>query len=850
MLDDTSGFSRTRILLQRAGNGISAHAGAGEADVRPPPSSTGADATLERLIEAIAGRSELEIVTQHRIAARSGAYGAWPSVLHPRLLDALRDRDLVAPYRHQEIACNAALAGRDVVIATGTASGKSLCFQIPILDATLRDPSARALLLFPTKALARDQCESLRELVRALGPDAHVGVAPFDGDTPPDERRAARARAAVIATNPDMLHRSMLPMHEGWARLFAGLRYVVLDELHTYRGVFGSHVGNVLRRLWRICAHYGSRPQVIAASATIANPKELACALIGRADVECVDEDTSPAGPRTLMVLNPKVVDETTGVRRDYLKVTRVVANEVRRSGVQSLVFCRTRKAVELLTRYLREDEQQSGGPLPGTSADDAIRGYRGGYLPERRREVESALRSGQARLVATTNALELGIDVGGVDVVVLSGYPGSRAATMQRIGRAGRRGHASLGVIVLSSMPTDQFIATDPAFLLDRPTEHAAVDPDNPEIWLPHLRCAAQELPLVATEHWGALGPDDTTVGADYLVERGVLLRQDGVPPTYIARGADSAADRVDLRGPMEENFAVIDDHPQGGGEVLAEVAFADAPLYLHPGAIYPIEGRTYEVRVLDWDGRKARVRSVQADYYTEAVPKLRVRIVDPDGDDETRIDDRAGLGEAHVVRTVPGFKKIRFRTHDNIGFGPVALPDLELHTRAAFWPLPNETCALDPTVRASAALAAAHAIHHCAAMLLMCDVADLGHAITAGHPAGFGTVASGMSGPGVLAQLAAAARPYLVLFDWTPGGAGLSSTAFTLGAALFEHAATVVSRCRCASGCPTCMGPSVGDRRGPGAIDRATVARVLEAMRLAATSGGSAGQSGGPRA
>jgi DEAD/DEAH box helicase domain-containing protein len=831
MLDESSGFSRARILLQRAGNGTSAHAGAGEADVPSP----NVDAALERLIDALRGRDEVEIVAEHRAAARSGSYGAWPDRLDHRLLAALRARDLAAPYRHQEIALDAALAGRDVVVATGTASGKSLCFQIPILHAVLTEPDARALLLFPTKALARDQCESLRQVVRSLGPGTSIGVAPFDGDTPPDERRAARARAAVVATNPDMLHRSMLPMHEGWARFFAGLRYVVLDELHTYRGVFGSHVGNVLRRLWRVCEHYGSRPQVIAASATIANPAELARAIIGRPSVVCVDEDASPTGPRTVMVLNPKVVDATTGVRRDYLKVTRVVANEVRRAGVQTLVFCRTRKAVELLTRYLRDDERSDGGPLPRGQAQDAIRGYRGGYLPERRREVETALRSGQARLVATTNALELGIDIGGVDVVVLSGYPGSRAATLQRIGRAGRRNRASLGVVVLSSMPTDQFIAADPAFLLGQPAEHAAVDPDNPEIWLPHLRCAVQELPLRATESWGEMTPDETVYAADYLVERGALLRQDTVPPLYLSRGAESAADQVDLRGPTEENFSVVDE----AGDVLAEVAFDDAPLYLHPGAIYPIEGRTFEVRALDWDGRKATVRSVDADYYTEAVPKLRVRILDPDEGVASRVaagelDDRGGLGEAHVIRNVPGFKKIRFRSHENIGFGPVALPDLELHTRAAYWPLPTSAVALEPTLRATAAIAAAHAIHHCAALLLMCDAADLGHAITAGHPASFGTLASGPGGAGVDAQLAAAARPYIVLFDWTPGGAGLATTAFALGPALFERAAAAVAGCRCEGGCPTCLGPGVAQRDRP--IDRRAVAEVLEAMRRAA--------------
>ena len=690
--------------------------------------------------------------------------------------------------------------GRDVVIATGTASGKSLCFQLPILDATLSDPDARALLIFPTKALARDQCTSLRALAAELPASGRAGVAPYDGDTPPDERRAARSRAAVVATNPDMLHKGVLPMHEGWGRFLAGLRYVVLDELHTYRGVFGAHVGNVLRRLWRVCAHYGSRPQVIACSATIANPAALAEALIGRANVVCVDEDASPAGERTILVLNPKVVDATTGVRRDYLKVTRVVASEIRRAGVQSLVFCRTRKAVELVTRYLRDDERKDAGPLPARPAEETIRGYRGGYLPERRREVERALRSGEARMVATTNALELGIDVGELDVVVCSGYPGSRAATLQRLGRAGRRGQGALGVVVLSSMPTDQFIAADPGFLFDRPCEHAACDPDNPEVWLPHLRCAAQELPIAEGEAWGLLPPDDLRAGADYLADRGVLLRD---PSGWVALGADSAADTVDLRGPIEESFAVVDD----AGDILAEVAYDDGPLYLHPGAIHAVEGRTFEVRQLDWDARKAFVREVRADYYTEAIPKLRVRMIDRDEEPE-----RAGVGEVHVVRTVPGFKKIRFGTHENIGFGPIALPDLELHTRAAFWPIP--AVALDGPARAAAVLSVGHAVHHCAAMLLMCDVADLGHAITAGDPSGQSGVGDGLAGPDAIAKLAAAAAPWLVLFDWMPGGAGLATTAFELGAALFEHAHAAVAGCRCLQGCPSCLGPGIGDR------------------------------------
>ncbi len=823
MLEDSSGFSRARILLQRAGNGTSAQAGAGEADV---PSST----DLEALVGALRARPELEVVAEHRIAARCGAFGHWSDRLDPRLLEALRRRDLHAPYLHQARALEAALDGRDVVIATGTASGKSLCFHVPIAHAALTDPTATALLLFPTKALARDQCASLRELAGELGPAARLGVATFDGDTPPDQRRAARTRARVVASNPDMLHQGVLPMHEGWGRFFAGLRFVVVDELHTYRGLFGSHVGNVLRRLWRVCALYGSAPQVIACSATIANPAELAAVLTGRPEPVCVTEDHAPVGPRTYLVVNPRIVDPVVGVRRDYLKVTRAVATEIRRAGVQSLVFCRTRKAVELLTRYLQDDERDDGGPLPGRASPTAtIRGYRGGYLPDRRRDVEAALRSGEARMIATTNALELGIDVGGVDVVVLSGYPGSRAATLQRLGRAGRRGRASLGVVVLSSLPIDQFVAADPGFVFGQSVERAVADPDNPEVLCGHLRCAAQERPLEPGERWGQLSPAELSGAIAALIAGGALVqRGDGADEVVLSASGAPAAETVDLRGPIADNFEVVDDT----GEILAEVAFEDGPLYLHPGAIHAIEGRTFEVRTLDWEGRKAYVRAVAADYYTEAVPKLRVRVIDPDAPALADRPPRAGVGEAHVVRSVPGFKKIRFDSHENIGFGPIQLPDLELHTRAAFWPVPGAAlAALPPPLRAAATLAAGHALHHTAAMLLMCDASDLGHAITPGHPASFGGV---FAGDRITADavLATTAQPYVVLFDRSPGGAGLSVTAAAMGAGLMLRAHTAVGGCRCARGCPTCMGEVAGDLDLAQTLDRRAVLGLLGAM------------------
>lgn len=797
------------------------------------------------------------------------------------------------------------------MLATATASGKSLCYQAPVLQAALADPASRALFLFPTKALARDQVEALRGLIDERSPlSGCVGAGTYDGDTPPDQRRAARARAHVIATNPDMLHRAVLPHHDRWASFLAGLRYVVIDELHTYRGVFGSHVANVLRRLWRVCAFHGSRPQVIACSATIANPAELAESLCAgrvgvdgeRASFEIIDESTAPVGPRTFVVLNPAVVDPLTGVRRDYLKCARAVLGRMRAANVTTLAFCRTRKAVELLTRYLREDEagvsesgrspldsrprapeQRSpagaGGPAGAVGpwarmqgrargepveerssfrreseprgpvdlgavdrAQRSIRGYRGGYLPEHRREIEAALRRGEAKLVASTNALELGMDIGGLDAVVLAGYPGTRAATWQRAGRAGRRQEPALTILVLSSRPLDQFVAAAPEFLFGEPPEHARIDALNPEILVPHLRCAAYELPFgldprigLGPGHedaspswwssWGGLSRDELFGALDYLAERGALLREEH---RYYAIGSAFPADSVDLRGSIEENFTVVEELPGRAehGRILAEVDFEDGPLYLHPGAIYPLEGKTYEVRRLDWDQRKAYVREASVSYYTEAVSKLRVRMLEATPQLESPV--ASGTGYAHVVRAVPGFKKLRFRTHENVGFGPVNLPDLELHTVAAYWSFPDRLLAQlgDPYRRSNAALAAAHAIHHVAAMILMCEVGDLRHAIAAGAPGPEGVAAFapvGMGRPSAEASLLAGGRPTIYLYDDLPGGAGLATRVHALGRPFFERTLAVVRGCGCTHGCPTCIGTEVA--LAPGGLHAAQI-------------------------
>jgi DEAD/DEAH box helicase domain-containing protein len=921
MLEHLSGFPRARTLLPETPDppSESVSAGAGKPDLSfsdPRSSSRESDVDssrvreqpsnrpdLEHVIDTITRLDEVEVAGIRRFPARVGRRAAWPEWIDARVRDCFARRGIERPWAHQVDALDRLAEGRDVVLATATASGKSLCYQAPILQAVLDDPSSRALFLFPTKALARDQVEALRHLTGdAARPEdaasvgtsryegAWVGAGVYDGDTPPDQRRAARVRAHVIATNPDMLHRAVLPHHDRWSAFLAGLRYVVVDELHSYRGVFGSHVANVLRRLWRACAFHGSRPQVIACSATIANPRELAEHLTAREGFGVIDESTAPIGPRTFVVLNPAVVDPLTGVRRDHLKVARAVLHELRAAEVTTLAFCRTRKAVELLTRYLREDEAgvreanrsplatpssrtpitrgpwvragdprtrdeprtiEPRGPVDADAAaraERSIRGYRGGYLPEHRREIEAAMRSGEAKIVTSTNALELGMDIGGLDAVVLAGYPGTRAATWQRAGRAGRRRDPSLTLMVLSSKPLDQFVAADPEFLFAEPPEHARIDPCNPEILVPHLRCAAYELPFglgpaggeIADQpwwsSWGDLPRDDLAGALDYLAERGALLAEHDPDGTrrYYAIGSSFPADAVDLRGSIEENFSVVEERPGKAehGRILAEVDFEDGPLYLHPGAIYPLEGRTYEVRRLDWDGRKAFVKEVEAAYYTEAVCKMRVRMIEgspSEGAEPLASGDprraSTGTGYAHVVRAVPGFKKLRFRSHENIGFGPIELPDLELHTVAAFWSFPDALLArlADPHRRSNAALATAHAIHHVAAMLLMCEPGDLRHAVAAGPPSPEGVSAWAPVGggrPNAEARLIASGRPTIYLYDDMPGGAGLATRAHALGPTLFDRVLAAATGCRCQHGCPTCIGTEVA-LVGPSFVD-----------------------------
>jgi DEAD/DEAH box helicase domain-containing protein len=693
------------------------------------------------------------VVWKRVLPARAARHVEWPDWLDARVRFALQARGAMQPYSHQAEAWEALQEGHDVVVATPTASGKSLCYHAPVLDALVRDPAARALYLYPTKALARDQIEEVRALGAGLA-GAHIGVAVYDGDTPGDERRAVRGRAQIIATNPDMLHAGILPHHDRWAALFAGLKYVVVDELHIYRGVFGSHVANVLRRLRRVAEFHGAKPLFVAASATIANPGELGEAVLGGDPPAVVSESGAPSGERTFMVYNPPVVDSALGIRASYVKSAERIARELVQAGTKTLVFARSRQNVEILVRYLRDHGAEA-------------RGYRAGYLPNRRREVEREMRSGEAPCVVATSALELGIDIGSLDAVVIAGWPGSRAAAWQQAGRAGRRQGKSLAVLVATSEPMDQYVAADPEYLFGRSPEQARVDPDNLAILLPHVKCAAFELPFENDETFGPLDPETLHEVLQLLVQEGALHHDRG---RWHWIGESYPASHVSLRGPFDENFVVVEN-----GSVLAEVDARDAPLYLHPSAIYQLEGRTYQVARLDWQARKAYVDAVDSDHYTDAIDYTKIRVL------ETKASAGASAwGDVHVERKVVGFKKIKYHTHENIGYGEVNLPAQEMHTRAAWF----DVAQAPP----DAALGAAYALHHVAALLLMCDTRDLVRVIE-NEP------------------------QRIYLYDACPGGTGLSERIFEERGQVAHRARALVAACACEAGCPSCIGAG---RRG----------------------------------
>ena len=720
------------------------------------------------------------------LPAREGEFAEIPDAVLPVLRATLQQRGIPRLYVHQADAFEACSAGKNVVIVTPTASGKTLCYNLPVLNGVLQDPSARAMYLFPTKALAEDQLHEFQAMVDAMG--SEIRAFTYDGDTPQDARRAIRERANVILTNPDMLHTGVLPHHTKWAKCFENLRYIVIDELHYYRGVYGSHLANLLRRLRRICEFYGSKPQFICCSATIANPKELAEGLTESA-FDLVDRNGAPSGEKYVVFYNPPVVNRQLGIRRSYLHETRRIATDFIERHQQTLVFANNRLAMEVLLTYLRNACER--GPMPG----EMIRGYRGGYLPRERRDIERKLRNGDIRAVVATNALELGIDIGSLDAVVMAGYPGSIASTWQRAGRAGRRQTTSIAVLVASSAPLDQYIVEHPEYFFDRSPEHAYINPNNVEILLAHLKCAAFELPVRDGEKFG---PHDTAELCRFLDEDMRLLQHSGecwhwTSDTY-------PADAVSLRAITSDNFVVIDITNEH--RVIAEVSFPTALTTLHEKAIYLHEARQFQVERFDYEGRKAYVRAVNCDYFTDAIDYTQVKELEQF--EAAEIHGAAAVhGDVRVNRQVVGFKKIKFYTLENVGAGNLSMPEQELHTTSFWLHFPAEFLSrfpdLSPNEKQNGIVGLGNVLRTVASLLLMCDPRDLGIAITEDISKGTRSF-----------------EPDLFLYDAYPGGIGLSAPLFKLTPKLLAGAAEVLRSCGCEAGCPACVGPigEVGER------------------------------------
>jgi len=717
-----------------------------------------------------------ELVHVERLPEREARWGDLERPLPAALGEALAAQAIERLYAHQARAVDLARSGSHVVIATGTASGKSLAYHLPILERLQLEPDAVALYLFPTKALAQDQLRGLTRFAEASPALRQRLVAgTYDGDTPGQTRRRFREQANAILTNPDMLHQGILPYHSRWSRVFSNLRYVVVDEVHTYRGIFGSHVANVLRRLRRITRHYGSDPRFLLSSATIRNPGELAELLVGER-VEVVDDDGAPRGPRLFAFWNPARPRTEGGARPSASAEAERILVTLMRRGVQSIAFTRSRVAAELIYRYAREALERDRDGLA-----ERLSPYRGGYLPEERRAIERRLFEGELRGVISTNALELGIDVGSLDAAILVGFPNTIASTWQQAGRAGRQRDPALAVVVAYDDPIDQYLMRHPEYFFRQSPESAVLDPENAYVLASQLACAAYELPLTREDE-ALFGPRAPRI-AELLEEEGSMKSLDGI--RYWS-SSDYPSGKVSLRTISDDTYTILDTNRQNA--VLATVDSISAPELVYPEAIYLHEGDTYFVRELDLTLKTAYVERREVDYYTQPVLDTRLKLLDTR---ETKRwgETEIGLGSADVSWATVAMKKIRFRSLDAIGYHPLDLPRQNLETMAV-WLRPEEG------VRAAVRFAglnpheALSGLRNLLITLLplhvMCDRPDLG-----------GIVNSSNLGD-----------PAIFLYDRYPGGLGYAERGYGLFPELMRAALRMVEECPCEAGCPSCVG------------------------------------------
>ncbi|MEN6318727.1 MAG: DEAD/DEAH box helicase [Syntrophaceae bacterium] len=759
-----------------------------------------------------------------QIPSSEGHFADFPDWIHPQLRSVLVKRGLTQLYSHQADAVNLVRNNRNVVLVTPTASGKTLCYNLPVLNRILEEPETRALYLFPTKALAQDQMHEVHSLISDLRAD--IKTYTYDGDTPDDARQAIRKQGHVVVTNPDMLHAGILPHHTKWQKLFVSLKYVIIDELHVYRGVFGSHLTNVMRRLVRICRFYGQEPVFICCSATVANPKEHAERLLER-PVELIDRSGAPTAAKTFILYNPPIVNRELGIRQSAMTPARILAAELITNEIQTIVFTTSRLTVEVLTKYLK-DQFSKGKPVD----NHYVTGYRGGYLPNLRRVIERGLRDRKIMGVVSTNALELGIDIGDLESCIMVGYPGSIASTWQQAGRAGRRAGHSLAILIARSNPLDQFIVENPNYFFSRFPEHCRVNPDNLLILIHHLKSAAFELPFEKGERFGSENLEELL---NYLEEKGVLHKVD---ERWHWTAESYPADEVSLRCINPENVVVVDTTDTGSHKVIAEVDWDSAFTTVHDNAIYMVESQQYHVDKLDLERNTAYVHKVDVDYYTDAMTYTNVRVIDS-FDKKQRRKIIVEHGDVQVVRKVVGYKKIKFYTSENLGYGDVTLPEKDMHTTSYWFTVPKDLLNQLPFSQEDildGLSGLAYSLHHLSAMLLMADTRDIDRCI--GDKSGEWFVRHGAGKRSIISSsqeetqskliMIDAFDPTVFIFDTYPGGIGFSNLLYEEHDHLLASARNLIEGCPCIFGCPSCVGPTL--EVGPNA--KKTALAVLDAI------------------
>ncbi|MFW6214577.1 MAG: DEAD/DEAH box helicase [Alkalispirochaetaceae bacterium] len=720
------------------------------------------------------------VTSWEHLTPREGEFAPLPEDLDPGIRESLRRRGIERLYTHQAEAYRTVREGKNLVIVTPTASGKTLSYNLPVLQGISEDPETRALYLFPTKALSQDQQSELNETV--LSGDLKVKVATFDGDTPSSLRVSARETGQIVISNPDMLHSGILPNHPKWIRFFKQLRYVVIDEVHTYRGVFGAHMTNLLRRLKRVIRFYGNDPVFILCSATIGNPKALAEAIL-EGPVELIDRNGAPRGEKHFVLYNPPLVDRVQGIRKGVTHTAEELAVRFLKAGVKTIVFARSRVRTELIADYIRKS-------VANVYTDNGrinVESYRGGYLPNERRSIEKGLRDGTIQGVVSTNALELGIDIGGLDAAIMAGFPGSISSAWQQAGRAGRKATRSIAILVATASPLDQYMVRHPGYFFGRSPESAFLDPDNMYVLMDHLKCAVFELPFKEEEGF----PGDVGEYLSILEEDGVVRKTRG---SYYWSDRAYPAEGVSLRSATADNVVIVDS-TGGKHEVIGEMDRPSAKEMLFKNAIYLHRGRQFVVTNLDLDNRRAYVEETSVNYFTDALVKRDIKVLTED--QELPVAGVTGvLGDVLIRALASKFKKIRYQSHENIGYGEIDLPEEELHTRAialVFDPrLGGPGVILDemaPATRGAVLARIGSLIQTVSPVFLLCERSDVGVTARLRDPH-FGV-------------------PALYVHDVTPGGSGMAEAFSGKGGEILAAALELVVECPCEEGCPSCIGP-----------------------------------------